>query len=253
MKSSLFLCAALLFSGVASASTYEQDVAQYTQIFNSNTYNVEAIESLAWMGISDPAVFDPIAHHLTDDADRNAILSGSHASDVLGHYVRALGFSGNAKYIPVLNSLTSDPKMGRYAKTALEDMASYQKWNPIISNRASFDARYSDDVNRVLNMLRSNDFSLKRIGAKRVYFANQDEVLLETLATEIEATYMKADASNEDQIAWMVKALGNAKHPKYKDFLEEIAQHATDKEVIKYAQRALEIGFGEKVSAPTRY
>jgi hypothetical protein len=253
MKSSLLLCAALLLSATtASAATYEEEVTQYKQFLNDKNYQNPAFESLAWVGISDPQIFDPIEHHLTDPAERAAIENGPHGRDILGHYVRALGFSGQQKYVATLTALSSDSALGRQAKMALEDLPLYQKWNPIISNRATFDPRYSDDVNRVLNMLHSDDFSLKRIGAKRVYFANQDTVLLDTLVTEIQASYMKADISNEDQIAWMVKALGNARQVKYVAFLQQVAQTATDKEVIKYAQRALDSGYGQKPMGSSR-
>jgi hypothetical protein len=246
MKSSFLFCAALLLSGATSAATYEEDVAQYSQTLSDKNFQEPIFDSLAWVGLSDPQIFDPIEHHLTDPTERSAIENGKGGRDILGHFVRALGFSGQPKYIATLDNLTHDPSLGRYAKMALEELPSYQKWNPIISNRASFDPRYSDDVNRVLNMLHANDFSLKRLGAKRVYFANQDQVLLETLVSEIGASYRKADSGNEDQIAWMLKALGNAKNPKYKPFLEEVAQNATNFDVIKYAQRALDVGYGEK-------
>lgn len=246
MKASLVLSAALLFSGAASAVPLEQDVTQYAQLFSSvSNYKVETIESLAWMGLSDKRVFDPVVHHLLDDTDRTAILNEKNGQDIYAHYIRALGFSGQPEYAGTINKFLDDSHFSRQAKMALDDLALYQKWNPIISNRATFDPQYGDDVNRVLNMLHSSDFSLKRLGAKRVYFANQDGVLLDALATEIEASYMKADSSNEDQIAWMVKALGNAKNPKYKPFLEEVANNAKNGDVIKYAKRALEVGYNE--------
>ena len=43
------------------------------------------------------------------------------------------------------------------ARDASGELAKFQKWNPIISNRASFDPKLSDDMNRMMNMLKSGD------------------------------------------------------------------------------------------------
>ncbi len=139
-----------------------------------------------------------------------------------------------------LSKYLTDQTYERYAKVALNDLPDYQKWNPIIANRAGFDARYSDDVNRILNMFRSDDLWLKRIAAKRVYFENQDEVLLDTLVKELQATYTRNDPEYSDVFAWMVKALGNAKNPKYRPAIQEIAARSADPKVVRYAQKALE-------------
>jgi hypothetical protein len=240
MRILILLLSAILFSGPVAAATAEEDVARYVQIFNGDTSaHQEAVESLAWMGISDPRVFDVIERRLLNEAqiyrnDRNE-------KNRVARYIRALGFSGQSKYISTIKQYLSDRVYERYANTALEDLSNYQKWNPIISNRATFDLQYSDDVNRILNMLRSDDPWLKRVAAKRIYFANQDEVLLDMLAKELKAAYVQNNSTYTDVTAWMVKALGNAKHPKYRPLIEEVLVRSTESKVVSYAKQALEL------------
>ena len=120
------------------------------------------------------------------------------------------------------------------------DIPQYRQWNPIISNRASFDPKLGDDANRIMNMLRANDFMLKRVGAKRVFYKHQEPEVLELLAKELRANYAKATSETADAVAWMVKALGQPRLEKYKPLIEEIAASAQDSKVAKYANATLE-------------
>ncbi|TCS36247.1 hypothetical protein EDC30_10764 [Paucimonas lemoignei] len=239
MRKFLVMLLATIVLMPATAATLDEDVARYIQIFNSDTHaHQEAVESLAWMGLSDTRLFDVIERRVKDEADR--FRNNKDEKNRVARYIRALGFSGQSKYEPTIRQYLADRTYERYAKTALEDMDDYRKWNPIISNRASFDPRYSDDVNRVMNMLKSDDPLLKRVAAKRIYFAHQDDVLLELLAKDLKAAYPKADTTYSDATSWMVKALGNAKNPKYRPLIQEIAGNSRDSKVASYAKKALE-------------
>lgn len=239
MKILITLACALCFSGIATAASQEDDVNRYVQILaEGKPFNLDAVEAFAWMGISDPRVFDVIERRVLDAVaqgrtDKNSKIEVSNS-------IRALGFSGQEKYRPTLNMLTTDRTYGHYAKTALIDLPNYQRWNPIISNRASFNSNYSDDVNRLLIMIRSDDFDLKKLGAKRVFFDNKDLVLLEALAEEVRANYKLSNESRSDSIAWLVKALGSTKQAKYRPLLEEVVVYTNDRKVAKYAKLALE-------------
>lgn len=239
MRIFITLLIAVFFSGPAAAATAEEDVARYVQIFSGETSaHQEAVESLAWMGMADTRVFDVIERRLLDEAQKAR--DDRDEKNRVARYIRALGFSGQPKYVPTIERFLADRVYERYARTALDDLPDYEKWNPIIANRANFDPRYGDDVNRILNMLRSDDPWLKRIAAKRIYFAHRDEVLLESLATELKTAYMKSDRRYVDATAWMVKALGSAKHPKHRPLIEEVAARSTESKVVSYAKKALE-------------
>lgn len=239
MKILITLACAVCFSGIATAATQEDDVNRYAQIFSSSqNFDQHAVEALAWMGVSDPRVFDVVERRVLAGVAQG--LTDKHTKTEIGLSIRALGFSGQPKYRDTLLQISADRVYGRYAKAALEDLPDYQKWNPLLSNRANFDPKYSDDVNRVLIMLRSDDFELKKIGAKRIYFQNKDEVLLDALTEQIRTHYKYSNEQRSDTIAWMVKALGSAKQAKYRPVLEEVVTFATDRKVVKYAKEGLE-------------
>jgi hypothetical protein len=233
------ILASFLFSVPAGAATAEDDVAQYVQIFNGDRgLHIRAAQDLAWKGISDPLVFDIIERRLL--ADSQGAAGSSADKDRLGHYLRALGFSGQPKYADTIRQFLQSSSLKRFADAALRDLRQYERWNPVISNRAAFDPRFSDDVNRIMNMLRADDILLKEIGAKRIYFASKDEVLLDLLASELQANYMKSDRLTSDAIAWMAKGLGSGRRERDRLLLQEIAGKSRDSHIVRHANKALE-------------
>lgn len=239
MKKLLGLLACLFYATTAFSATVEEDVARYVGIFNGSAgLHSDAADTFSWMGLSDPRIFDIIEKRLLADAP--ASRNDKVEKNRVARYIRALGFSGQAKYIPTINQFVSDDVYERYAKTALLELPQYQKWNPIIANRANFDPKLSDDANRVINMLRADDFLLKRVGAKRVYFKHQEPEVLEVTAKELRANYAKATHDSSDAIAWMAKGLGQARVEKYRPLLQEVAANAQDPHVIKHTNAALE-------------
>jgi hypothetical protein len=240
MKLIVSLLTAFFVSGAALAATAEEDVTKYTAIFNGDAaWHNNAVESLAWMGISDTRLYDVIEQRLLKEAP---IAKGNNdEKNRVARYIRALGFSGQDKYFTTISRLVADRVYERYAQQALKELPQYKNWNPIISNRATFDPKYSDDVNRVANMLRSNDLQLKKIGAKRVYFAHKDDVLLDLLSKDMLRIYpIVTDDEDVDTAAWLVKALGSAKDPKYRAAIQEVASKARNTKIQQYAKKALE-------------
>jgi hypothetical protein len=246
MKILIAVLAALTVSNYARGATLEEDLARYVQIFNGDkNLHSDAADTFGWMGLSDPRLFDIIERRLLEEYQ--AARNDRQDKNRVARYIRALGFSGQTKYRPTLTKLLPDTIYQRFAAAALEDQPLYEKWNPIISNRASFDPKYSDDVNRVMNMLRSDDLMLKRVAAKRVFFANQDDMLLEMLAKDVRANYAITDPKLSDAVAWMVKALGNARKEQYKPLLQEVLAKAKDRGVARHAKLALD-GYARKGS-----
>lgn len=239
MKKLLGILACLFYATSAISATVEEDVVRYVGIFNGNaSLHSDAADTFVWMGLSDTRIFDVIEKRLLADAAAGRI--DKVEKNRVARYIRSLGFSGQSKYIPTINQFVTDNVYERYAKTALVELPQYQKWNPIIANRSTFDPKLSDDTNRVINMLRADDFLLKRIAAKRVFYKHQEPETLETLAKELRASYAKATQDNADAIAWMAKALGHTRSEKYRPLLQEVAASAQDPHVAKHANAALE-------------
>ncbi len=239
MRAILRFLMLLCFSAGALAATVEEDVQRYVNIFQGNaSQHSDAADTFSWMGLSDPRIFDVIEQRLL--ADAKVAATDRHEKNRVARYIRALGFSGQAKYIPTINQFVTDNVYERYAKAALEDLPDYQRWNPIIANRTTFNPKLSDDTNRVLNMLHADDLLLKRVGAKRVFFKHQEPEVLELLAQELKANHTKADHNTADAVAWMVKALGQPRLAKYKPLIEEVAASAKESKVSKHADLVLQ-------------
>jgi len=222
-------------------------VQRYVQIFSGDKkLHSEAADTFSWMGLSDTRLFDIVERHLWEDAD--ASRDNRTERNRVARYIRSLGFSGQSKYEPTIKKFVEDDPYARFARAALEDLPLYSKWNPVISDRSSFDPKLSDNVNRVSNMLRSDDLLLLRVGAKRVYFVgNQEDVLLEPLAQKLRANYARTDLNDSersDSVAWMVKALGSSKNEKYKALLEEVAEKGSAQPVVRHAKEALSRYYG---------
>jgi hypothetical protein len=235
----VFACLGLL-CGRAAAATPEEDVQRFVAIFaGPEDKHQEAVQALAWMGLSDPRIFDPLEQRVLAEsptargfnrADRNRI----------AHYIRALGFSGNPKYLPTILNFRDDKEYERFSRVAAGELPQYQKWNPIISNRATFDPKYNDDVNRVRNMLLSDDVILKRLAAKRVFFAHREEELIERLADALKSNYRRdpEDAELVNTLGWLIKGVACTNNPKYIPLLDEVAENAPNRAVQRHAKDA---------------
>lgn len=249
MRSVALVFVFLVFPGVVAAATLEEDVQRLVEVFRGDkSQHVQAVRSLAWMGISDSRVYDIVEQHLKADAD--TVGYDRNGRDRVAHYLRALGFSGNGKYLPTLNAFKDHADFGRHASNALKDFPQYQKWDPVISNRATFfDAKYSDDVNRVMNMLAADDIQLKGLGARRMrHGPHHDQPLLDRLEKETRALYPRAkdfDAETNDAIGWMLIALGSSRDPKYLPLLEEAMTTTSDRKIRNGATSGLKF-YGNK-------
>ena len=246
MRFVLALVVSLIFSNFAVAVSVEDDVQRYIQIFSGEkNLHSDAADTFSWMGLSDTRLFDIVERRLLEDA--SASRDNRNERNRVARYIRSLGFSGQTKYEPTIKKFVGDVAYERFARAALEDLPDYNKWNPIISNRSSFDPKFSDNVNRVANMLRSDDLLLQRVGAKRVYFDSKDDILLELLAQKLRANYARTDLNDRersDSVAWQAKALGSSKNDKYVALLQEVSEKAVAQPVVKHAKEALEKYYG---------
>ena len=231
-------------AGPSLAASLEEDVQRYIAIFqgpDAASHN-RAVEELAAMGLSDPRIYDPLEKRIL--AEHQAVENQRGEKDRVARYIRALGFSGQEKYTPTLRRFVDNPVYQRYAREALQQQPDYQRWNPIISARESFDPSLSDDDNRVMNMLRSDDLMLMRIAGKRVYFAPHDRTLAR-VAEQVRKHYSftptfdnaAPDLERLDAVAWLVKALG--KTTAYDDLLQQVRESAPTRKVRSAADSAL--------------
>ncbi len=110
MRYFMSMMLAALFSVGAAAATVEEEVARYVQVFNGETStHQEAVESLAWKGISDPRVFDILERRLLDESAKYK--NDRTEKNRVARYIRALGFSGQSRYVPTIKQVSDRPDL----------------------------------------------------------------------------------------------------------------------------------------------
>ncbi len=240
MRRIFALLAAVVFSSSAMAVSLEEDVASYIKIFSGDDRSAQSAAALTlqWTGLSDTRLFDIIEKHIVADYAP----AGLERADVvrLERLVRALGYSGQTKYAATLKKYDEDINYKDEVKVALADMPVYQKWNVIISNRSTFDPKYSDSANRVMNMLRADDLLLNEMGAKRIFYEVKEDYIYDYLATQVKANYLKTTPEQSDAHAWQVKALCSSKKEKYRALILQVEDKAVDATVVRYARIGIE-------------
>jgi hypothetical protein len=229
-----------LFSGYAWSATLQEDTERYIATFNGPVdLHSNAADTLPWMGLSDPGLFDILERRILEEKDGASGFGRRDDRNRVARYVRGLGFSGQPKYAQTLRQLVGEREFDRFAKAALEDLPHYEKWNPIISDRATFDPKYSDDVNRVRNMLLTDDLLLARLAAKRVFLASREDELVDRLADALKKNYQRdGDAEAVNSLGWLIKGVSSAKLPRHLPLLQEVARNAPNRSVQRHADDA---------------
>jgi hypothetical protein len=172
-------------------------------------------EKLAYLGHSDPRIFDLIEKQLLDSY---LSLSDDYEIDTASWLAKALGFSGNKKYLPTLRKLESmapDEKLRKYAVIAQRYTSKYKTFNRIILN---FDNNNYEETSsyyyhlplsllRYKNMLDSGIPELHKLAAKRIYFEGvTDNRITELVLFRIENPAPRTD---KDTKKWLKKSLCN--------------------------------------------
>ncbi len=94
----------------------------------------------------------------------------------------------------------------------------------------------------LISKIRLDNYEEKEFAAKRIFReAMSETAVLDVLEKELLAVYNldPRDRAKSDSVAWMVKALGAAKLPKYRETIAKIAKDADNGAVKKYAKQTL--------------
>ena len=236
---SLFFCSELPAAGTDGL------VEKYIQAFSpgaSEQMQLDALNELQWSGISDTRVYDLVERNLLD---KYPSASSKKNVDLVSWYAKSLGTSGLDKYRPSLQRVFdagTDKKVTKYAREGLDNLAKYAVWNPIISDEKNARPDKPHPVNAYANMLRSENWEMMNIAAKRILAESVfDDYLLQVLDETLRGLYRES-YSGKNQIltlAWMTRALAASGNPDYKTVIEEVADNAGTKKVRSYASKYL--------------
>lgn len=234
-----------VFYTVVGVAAEEYNPQQYIEIFSNPNIiqKQQAIQTLEWAGLSDPRIFDLLEKDLLENyktAESGALIRA------LNWVARGLSFSGNEKYIPTLEAVAEDGahrNLRKFGKQGLEDLQKYKAWNALINpNHANIKAGYPSQQERFKNMLRSDNYELIRIAAKRIHRDHlYEHAMLDIAAATIEKYYQKVDDDlSIDAIAWVLRATAGSADPKYKPLIEKVAAEAENKKLRKNANKYLD-------------
>lgn len=204
----------LLISGFTQADQ-EAEIQKYIEIFKGPAMGakLDAANELQYTGISDTRIFDLI------EAELNATYATAADKPSIHHaawYAKALAFSGQEKYRPTLKNILNNakhPKLRKHVQKTFPLLQQYAKWNPIIADTRHFKADEPDQINRFVNMIKSSEWELKRIAAKRVFHENLNNTyLLDTISEELLKHHKTVpnDGQQIDTLQCFAKALGAA-------------------------------------------
>lgn len=247
MKNLLGVLFSLLIfsSATATAGTsVNAEIKDYIKTFKTGSHlqQERACQTLEWAGLSDTRIFDLVEKNLLAGY-QNA--TSKAAINEMSWLVKALGFSGQEKYRNTIDEVAasgSHKKLRKYAVGSSKSLAKYTKWNAIISNRKQDNSKKSLGVNRLANMLRSDELELNHLATRRL--ANEgtnDSYLLDILMKTTQKRMVEEDSSREftKAVADMLKVLAMTREDKYLAVVEEASTTAYNKKVKKYATKFL--------------
>lgn len=228
----------LIISCSVSAETIDPRVNEFINIVENGTKKEikQACGELRYAGISDINLYDYIEKKVLE---KYKITD----SEAVSWLIIALGFSGLEKYEPTLEKIIKDDVNSAYTKHAADSLNNiiwYEEWNPIISDKSNYNNNESEEVNHFANMLRSDQYLLMRIAAKRIHYQHlYSKYLLDILKYEIKQHYNdpKYDRFQPDTLAWMLKALCGSKNTEYRSVVAEVINNAKNRKIVKHAKK----------------
>ena len=220
-KATLLLAFCAVLTNPAKAGYQEEkekEIDELIKVFSKPFIMKQhvAAEKLAYLGHSDPRIFDVIEKQLLDSY---LSLSDDYEIDWASWLAKALGFSGNQKYGTTLRRLESfapDEKLRKYAGIAQRYTYKYKTFNPIIMNFDNDNSgeTISSEMNllplsllRYKNMLDSDEPELHKLAAKRIYFEGITESLIIQLV--LFRIVHPAPRTDKDTQKWLNKSLCN--------------------------------------------
>jgi hypothetical protein len=239
-KQSILLAIALGISTSAwSANARQAEIDSILNVMETQgaSGKIHAVQPLMWLGISDPAVYDPIAKELKEyypKAAKEKVLKKLTIS-----YCRALSYSGQDKYKATVQEVAdkAHKKIAKHCASSLEDFAKYQKWNPIITGKKNvLGDPTKTAAARYYNMIDSGDLELARLGLKRTVHENKySEPMLELVKKQLMANYQKPlkDKTELDAVIWMAKVLAETGETRFYETLNTVAEGAENRKLKK--------------------
>ncbi len=251
MKKILIYLIMLLFGPVFSINTVyaigdrTAEINAYRKKIQSSEIltRIDAAKEITDSGLTDPELFDIINDILlkiynSKTADKDHI-------EEITWLCKALASSGNSKYKKTLQEIYNNSNNTKVQDTALQNfnlVDYYALRNKEIAEKKYFDPDMPPEIIRAINMITSENISIKRDGARRIYRSkNVEEKVYDIVNEQLLQLYDKdpEDTNLIETTVWFCKVLASSGLPKYKPTLAEIADKTLNKELQKQAEQSI--------------
>jgi HrpA-like RNA helicase len=219
-------------------------VDEYIQIFETGTAAQQrtVAKDLPYTGINDTRLFDPMEKRLLDVY---LTATGKNEAETAAWLAKGLAYSGLEKYrstLKLVEQNAGSKKVRKHAAKALSDLDRFIVWNPVINDTSNENPDISEYYNQYANMLRSNIYELKRVGAKKVFYERiTNEYLIGIVKQQIEGNYqvITKDKLQIDTLSWLCKGLAATTLPQYKSTIVKVSEDAASSKVRSNARKYL--------------
>lgn len=236
----------LAFSAPAFAFyTVEAQIDHYLDLLENGNHEdkIQMIERLQWSGLTDRRMYDPLESRLRFAAMQSDKNMNKQERALIGHMIRALGYSGNERYRNMLinyKDFSASNKFRGYARKALAQLDQFKQWNQLIAD-SNFSVNSKPvEITTYMKMLSTNDVMVQRLAARAMFHERQqDKDLLALAADKLEGLYLRRglDKQAQDTVAWLCKAVGENGNWEYSDLLSNVARNSPYKGVRKHAKK----------------
>jgi len=208
----------------------------------SSVKRVNAAKIISRSGLTDQNLYEKVASLLKEGY--NAGTEANHV-DEMAWLCKALAASGNDEYRPLLEEVAANApseKLKSYAQQSNGLIEEFAERSRILNQSDTWDESLSAEENRLINMLTSDNVSLKRDAAKLIVRRlNTSFKVFDTVAaTLVEmGKNFQSDNTYVDTMAWLCKALAASGDRKYIATLEQVVATNDNSKLKTYASKAL--------------
>ncbi len=225
------------------ANAYSSDDEQIDEVLaivssGSQQRKEQVMERLQWSTLSDARLYDVFEQDLL--ASYEELSFEKDKIRTLAYKLRALGYSGNEKYISTLDLIikqSKNNKLKRYARKAKADFPNFLAVQNSLMNVSYTNAELPSEVVNYIRLLKTNNSFAQRQAAKAAFHEYQKHPeLLEEMAKLLRNTFLKEDLDkqSQDMAAWLCKALIRAGG--YDDLMKQVSEKTPYNKIKKYAK-----------------
>ena len=243
MVLSVFLWIAAAPAVFAQADRSEEVAALLKGLHSkSSSQRINSAKLITRAGLVDAELYQKVAEllqvHYAESLDSNHV-------DEMSWLCKALAASGDSQYKEVLTEVATrsqSQKLQHYAKQSLSLIQEYAQRSQILNAADAWDPALSDEENRQLNMLNSDNISLKRDAAKMIIRGTQvHPKVYDAVAAQLTQMLEKKDQDSQtvDTLAWFCKTLGASGNQQYVGVLKQVGGKTQSIKLQEYSSRAI--------------